>query len=168
MGFKWPAAPFQIWPPRVTKARPTGHGALSAGEGRPPGFCAAACATAATVPAAHHFWFWAFWILAVLEDVRRDLGELVQKLGGWLRGTWQKMRSSQRKSGGLRPGGKERLSDRCGSPFVDVRRPDLERRCSSHLKPGPMRIIEEAPASAACPPRRHQSSCPAWVGPVAP
>src|SRR3981189_1327364 len=77
LGFKVAAAPFQIWTPDVYEGAPTPVTALFS-----PGPKAAAFALLlrifATVPAATHFWFWAFWILAVLTMFAGNLGALVQ------------------------------------------------------------------------------------------
>src|SRR6202165_1071110 len=77
LGFRVAAAPFQVWTPDVYEGAPTPVTALfSAGPN------AAAFALLlrifATVPAATHFWFWAFWVLAVLTMFAGNLGALVQ------------------------------------------------------------------------------------------
>jgi NADH-quinone oxidoreductase subunit N len=77
LGFKISAAPFQVWTPDVYEGAPTPVTALfSAGPK------AAALALLlrifVTVPAATHFWFWAFYGLAVLTMFAGNLGALVQ------------------------------------------------------------------------------------------
>src|SRR6266576_3925469 len=77
LGFKVAAAPFQVWTPDVYEGAPTPCTAHF-----PAGPKAAAFALLlrifATVPAATHFWFWAFWALAALTMFAGNLGALVQ------------------------------------------------------------------------------------------
>src|SRR5579863_7278256 len=64
LGFKVAAAPFQIWTPDVYEGAPTPVTALFSAGPKAAAF-ALLLRIFATVPAATHFWFWAFWILAV-------------------------------------------------------------------------------------------------------
>src|SRR5260221_5846442 len=64
LGFKVAAAPFQIWTPDVYEGAPTPVTALFAAGPKAATF-ALMLRIFATVPAATHHWFWAFWILAV-------------------------------------------------------------------------------------------------------
>src|SRR5271163_850024 len=75
--FKVAAAPFQIWTPDVYEGAPTPVTALFA-AGPKAGAFALMLRIFATVPAATHLWFWAFWILAVLTMFAGNLGALVQ------------------------------------------------------------------------------------------
>src|SRR5438067_2094389 len=68
LGFKVAAAPFQVWTPDVYEGAPTPVTAPFALLLR----------IFATVPAATHFWFWAFWALAALTMFAGNLGALVQ------------------------------------------------------------------------------------------
>src|SRR3989442_3296842 len=77
LGFKVAAAPFQIWTPDVYEGAPTPVTALFSARPKAPAF-ALLLRIFATVPAATHFWFWAFWILAVLTMFAGNLGALVQ------------------------------------------------------------------------------------------
>src|SRR5205814_389332 len=65
LGFKVAAAPFQIWTPDVYEGAPTPVTALFSAGPKAAAF-ALLLRIFATVPAATHFWFWAFWVLAVL------------------------------------------------------------------------------------------------------
>ncbi len=71
LGFKVAAAPFQLWTPDVYEGAPTPVTALFSAGPKAATF-ALMLRIFATVPAATHFWFWAFWILAVAHDVRRQ------------------------------------------------------------------------------------------------
>lgn len=77
LGFKVAAAPFQIWTPDVYEGAPTPVTALFSAGPKAAAF-ALLLRIFATVPAATHFWFWAFWILAVLTMFAGNLGALVQ------------------------------------------------------------------------------------------
>src|ERR1700676_3937033 len=77
LGFKVAAAPFQIWTPDVYEGAPTPVTALFSAGPKAATF-ALLLRIFATVPAATHFWFWAFWILAVLTMFAGNLGALVQ------------------------------------------------------------------------------------------
>src|SRR3984893_12947470 len=77
LGFKVAAAPFQIWPPDPYEGPPTPVTALFSAGPKAATF-ALLLRVFATVPAATHFWFWAFWILAVLTMFAGNLGALVQ------------------------------------------------------------------------------------------
>ncbi len=77
LGFKVAAAPFQIWTPDVYEGAPTPVTALFSVGPKAAAF-ALLLRIFATVPAATHFWFWAFWILAVLTMFAGNLGALVQ------------------------------------------------------------------------------------------
>src|SRR5271166_727748 len=77
LGFKVAAAPFQIWTPDVYEGAPTPVTALFS-AGPKAGAFALLLRIFATVPAATHLWFWAFWILAVLTMFAGNLGALVQ------------------------------------------------------------------------------------------
>ena len=77
LGFKVAAAPFQIWTPDVYEGAPTPVTALFS-AGPKAGAFALLLRIFATVPAASHLWFWAFWILAVLTMFAGNLGALVQ------------------------------------------------------------------------------------------
>src|SRR3977135_2962977 len=65
LGFKVALAPFQVWTPDVYEAPPTPVTALFSAGPKAAAF-ALLLRIYATVPAATHFWFWAFWILAAL------------------------------------------------------------------------------------------------------
>jgi NADH-quinone oxidoreductase subunit N len=77
LGFKVAAAPFQIWTPDVYEGAPTPVTALFAAGPKAATF-ALLLRIFATVPAATHYWFWAFWILAVLTMFAGNLGALLQ------------------------------------------------------------------------------------------
>src|SRR6202051_2896316 len=77
IGFKVAAAPFQIWTPDVYEGAPTPVTALFSAGPKAAAF-ALLLRIFATVPAATHFWFWAFWVLAVLTMFSGNLGALVQ------------------------------------------------------------------------------------------
>src|SRR5262245_28433812 len=77
LGFKVAIAPFQIWTPDVYEGAPTPVTALFAAGPKAAAF-ALLLRIFATVPAATQFWFWAFWILAVLTMFAGNLGALVQ------------------------------------------------------------------------------------------
>src|ERR1700680_14566 len=77
IGFKVAAAPFQIWTPDVYEGAPTPVTALFSAGPKAAAF-ALLLRIYATVPAATHFWFWAFWVLAVLTMFVGNLGALVQ------------------------------------------------------------------------------------------
>jgi NADH-quinone oxidoreductase subunit N len=77
LGFKVAAAPFQIWTPDVYEGAPTPVTALFSAGPKAATF-ALLLRIFAMVPAATHFWFWAFWILAVLTMFAGNLGALMQ------------------------------------------------------------------------------------------
>src|SRR5947199_679477 len=77
LGFKVALAPFQIWTPDVYEGAPTPVTALFSAGPKAAAF-ALLLRIFATVPAATHFWFWAFWVLAVLTMSVGNLGALVQ------------------------------------------------------------------------------------------
>jgi NADH-quinone oxidoreductase subunit N len=77
LGFKVAAAPFQVWTPDVYEGAPTPVTALFAAGPKAATF-ALLLRIFATVPAATHFWFWAFWVLAALTMFAGNLGALVQ------------------------------------------------------------------------------------------
>ena len=77
LGFKVAAAPFQMWTPDVYEGAPTPVTALFSAGPKAAAF-ALLLRIFATVPAATHFWFWAFWLLAVLTMFAGNLGALVQ------------------------------------------------------------------------------------------
>src|SRR5580704_10057653 len=77
LGFKVAAAPFQIWTPDVYEGAPTPVTALFAAGPKAATF-ALLLRIFASVPAATHLWFWAFWILAVATMFAGNLGALVQ------------------------------------------------------------------------------------------
>jgi NADH-quinone oxidoreductase subunit N len=77
LGFKVAAAPFQVWTPDVYEGAPTPVTALFSAGPKAAAF-ALLLRIFATVPAATHFWFWSFWILAVLTMFAGNLGALVQ------------------------------------------------------------------------------------------
>src|SRR6202007_2993037 len=77
LGFKVAVAPFQIWTPDVYEGAPTPVTALFSAGPKAAAF-ALLLRIYATVPAATHFWFWAFWVLAVLTMFVGNLGALVQ------------------------------------------------------------------------------------------
>ena len=71
LGFKVATAPFQIWTPDVYEGAPTPVTALFSAGPKAAAF-ALLLRIFATVPAATHFWFWAFWILGRPHHVRRQ------------------------------------------------------------------------------------------------
>src|SRR5882762_7408685 len=77
LGFKVAAATFQIWTPDVYEGAPTPVTALFSAGPKAAAF-ALLLRIFATVPAATHFWFWAFWALAALTMFAGNLGALVQ------------------------------------------------------------------------------------------
>jgi len=77
LGFKVAAAPFQVWTPDVYEGAPTPVTALFAAGPKAAAF-ALLLRIFATVPAATHFWFWAFCVLAALTMFVGNLGALVQ------------------------------------------------------------------------------------------
>src|SRR5215470_692045 len=77
LGFKVAAAPFQVWTPDVYEGAPTPVTALFSAGPKAAAF-ALLLRIFATVPAATHYWFWAFWILAVVTMFLGNLGALVQ------------------------------------------------------------------------------------------
>jgi NADH-quinone oxidoreductase subunit N len=77
LGFKVAAAPFQIWTPDVYEGAPTPVTALFSAGPKAATF-ALLLRIFAMVPAATHFWFWAFWVLAVLTMFVGNLGALLQ------------------------------------------------------------------------------------------
>jgi NADH-quinone oxidoreductase subunit N len=77
LGFKVAAAPFQIWTPDVYEGAPTPVTALFSAGPKAATF-ALMLRIFAMVPAATHFWFWAFWILAAVTMFAGNLGALLQ------------------------------------------------------------------------------------------
>jgi NADH-quinone oxidoreductase subunit N len=77
LGFKVAVAPFQVWTPDVYEGAPTPVTALFSAGPKAAAF-ALLLRIFATVPAATHFWFWAFWLLAILTMFVGNLGALVQ------------------------------------------------------------------------------------------
>src|SRR5271170_929924 len=77
LGFKVAAVPFQIWTPDVYEGAPTPVTALFAAGPKAATF-ALLLRIFVSVPAATHFWFWAFWILAVATMFVGNLGALLQ------------------------------------------------------------------------------------------
>src|SRR6266568_412607 len=77
LAFKVAAAPFQVWTPDVYEGAPTPVTALFSAGPKAAAF-ALLLRIFATVPAATHFWFWAFWVLAVLTMFVGNLGALAQ------------------------------------------------------------------------------------------
>ena len=77
LGFKVAAAPFQIWTPDVYEGAPTPVTALFSAGPKAAAF-ALLLRIFASVPAATHFWFWAFWIMAILTMFAGNLGALLQ------------------------------------------------------------------------------------------
>src|SRR5246127_5659443 len=77
LGFKVAVAPFQIWTPDVYEGAPTPVTAVFSAGPKAAAF-ALLLRIFATVPAATHFWLWAFWVLAVLTMFAGNLGALVQ------------------------------------------------------------------------------------------
>src|ERR1700692_4078370 len=76
IGFKVAAAPFQIWTPDVYEGAPTPVTALFSAGPKAAAF-ALLLRIFASVPAATHFWFWAFWVLAALTMFAGHLGALL-------------------------------------------------------------------------------------------
>jgi NADH-quinone oxidoreductase subunit N len=77
LGFKVAAAPFQIWTPDVYEGAPTPVTALFSAGPKAATF-ALLLRIFSTVHAATDFWFWAFWVLAVLTMFTGNLGAMVQ------------------------------------------------------------------------------------------
>jgi len=77
LGFKVAAAPFQVWTPDVYEGAPTPVTALFSAGPKAATF-ALLLRIFGTSQAATDFWFWAFWILAVLTMFVGNLGALVQ------------------------------------------------------------------------------------------
>jgi NADH-quinone oxidoreductase subunit N len=77
LGFKVAAAPFQVWTPDVYEGAPTPVSALFSAGPKAAAF-ALLLRIFATVHAATAYWFWAFWVLAVLTMFVGNLGAVVQ------------------------------------------------------------------------------------------
>ena len=77
LGFKVAAAPFQVWTPDVYEGAPTPVTALFSAGPKAATF-ALLLRIFTTIHAATDFWFWAFWILAVVTMFVGNLGALVQ------------------------------------------------------------------------------------------
>jgi NADH-quinone oxidoreductase subunit N len=77
LAFKVAAAPFQVWTPDVYEGAPTPVTAFFSAGPKAAAF-ALLLRIFSTVPAAHDFWFWAFWIAAALTMFVGNLGALVQ------------------------------------------------------------------------------------------
>jgi NADH-quinone oxidoreductase subunit N len=77
LGFKVAAVPFQLWTPDVYEGAPTPVTALFSAGPKAATF-ALLLRIFSTVHAATDFWFWAFWILAVLTMFVGNLGAVVQ------------------------------------------------------------------------------------------
>jgi NADH-quinone oxidoreductase subunit N len=77
LGFKVAAAPFQIWTPDVYEGAPTPITALFSAGPKAATF-ALLLRIFSTIHAATSFWFWAFWVLAILTMFVGNLGALVQ------------------------------------------------------------------------------------------
>jgi NADH-quinone oxidoreductase subunit N len=77
LGFKVAAAPFQIWTPDVYEGAPTPVTALFSAGPKAATF-ALMLRIFGTIHAATDFWFWAFWVLAVLTMFVGNLGAIVQ------------------------------------------------------------------------------------------
>src|SRR5277367_1602898 len=77
LGFKVAAAPFQLWTPDVYEGAPTPVTALFSAGPKAAAF-ALLLRIFADVHAATQFWFWAFWIMAVLTMFAGNLGALLQ------------------------------------------------------------------------------------------
>jgi NADH-quinone oxidoreductase subunit N len=77
LGFKVAAAPFQIWTPDVYEGAPTPVTALFSAGPKAATF-ALLLRIFSTIHAATNFWFWAFWVLAVLTMFAGNLGAIVQ------------------------------------------------------------------------------------------
>jgi len=77
LGFKVAVAPFQVWTPDVYEGAPTPVTALFAAGPKAATF-ALLLRVFTTIHAATDFWFWAFWILAVVTMFVGNLGAVVQ------------------------------------------------------------------------------------------
>jgi len=77
LAFKVAAAPFQVWTPDVYEGAPTPVTALFAAGPKAATF-ALLLRIFTTIHAATTFWFWTFWILAVVTMFVGNLGALVQ------------------------------------------------------------------------------------------
>jgi NADH-quinone oxidoreductase subunit N len=77
LGFKVAAAPFQIWTPDVYEGAPTPVTALFSAGPKAATF-ALLLRIFSTIHAATDYWFWAFWVLAVLTMFVGNLGAIVQ------------------------------------------------------------------------------------------
>src|SRR5271169_4745856 len=77
LGFKVAAAPFQIWTPDVYEGAPTPVTALFSAGPKAATF-ALLLRIFTTIHAATDYWFWAFWVLAVLTMFVGNLGAIVQ------------------------------------------------------------------------------------------
>src|SRR6266849_5209351 len=77
LGFKVAAAPFQVWTPDVYEGAPTPVTALFSAGPKAAAF-ALLLRIFATVPAATHYWFWAFWAIAALTMFAGTPGALVE------------------------------------------------------------------------------------------
>jgi NADH-quinone oxidoreductase subunit N len=77
LGFKVAAAPFQVWTPDVYEGAPTPVTALFSAGPKAATF-ALLLRIFSTIHAATDFWFWAFWVLAVLTMFVGNLGAIVQ------------------------------------------------------------------------------------------
>src|SRR5262249_23814801 len=77
LGFKVAVAPFQVWTPDVYEGAPTPVTALFSAGPKAAAF-ALLLRIFATVPAATHYWFWDFWLLAVVTMFLGNLGALLQ------------------------------------------------------------------------------------------
>src|SRR5438876_2624050 len=75
--FKVAAAPFQVWTPDVYEGAPTPVTALFSAGPKAAAF-ALLLRIFVSVPAATHYWFWAFWVIAALTMFLGNLGALVQ------------------------------------------------------------------------------------------
>lgn len=78
LGFKVAVAPFQIWTPDVYEGAPTPVTALFSAGPKAATF-ALLLRIFSTIHAATSFWFWAFWLLAILTMLVGNLGALVQQ-----------------------------------------------------------------------------------------
>ena len=77
LGFKVAMAPFQIWTPDVYEGAPTPVTALFSAGPKAATF-ALLLRIFSTIHAATDFWFWAFWVLAILTMFVGNLGAIVQ------------------------------------------------------------------------------------------
>ncbi|HTQ96797.1 MAG TPA: NADH-quinone oxidoreductase subunit N [Candidatus Acidoferrum sp.] len=77
LGFKVAAAPFQVWTPDVYEGAPTPVTALFSAGPKAATF-ALLLRIFSTIHAATDYWFWAFWVLAVLTMFVGNLGAIVQ------------------------------------------------------------------------------------------